>query len=98
VRVLSDAMVGFDSRSLAKNAVFWLMFKGECVRKKGESGELERKRSLSVCDTCNGTGGEGKGKQRDAVKERANHGNAKLTSLRLEPQPLLPHFTSCNLA
>jgi hypothetical protein len=61
VRVFSDAMVGFGSRSLAKNAVFWLMFKGECVRKKGEGGERKRKRSLPVCDTCNGPGGGGEG-------------------------------------
>lgn len=47
--VLSDAMVGCDSRSLAKNAVLWFVCEGGCVHTERESGEQNIKRNITVC-------------------------------------------------
>ena len=65
--VLSDAMVGCDGRSPAKNAVLWSVCEDGCVHNERESREQEK---VTVCsDTCNGTGG--KGKCRDANEGRS---------------------------
>ena len=47
--VLSDAMVGCDSRSLAKNAVLWLVCEGGRMHNERESGEQESKQKVTVC-------------------------------------------------
>ena len=47
--VLSDAMVGCDGRSLAKNAVLWFVCEGGYVRNERESGEQEIEQKVTVC-------------------------------------------------
>jgi hypothetical protein len=61
-----------------------------CIMSARAENKRPNKRSPFVCDTCNGTGGEGK--CRDAMKEGANREKVKLTSL-----VFLPYFTQSRI-
>lgn len=72
-RVLSDSVAGCDGRAVGKMVRVWYVV-CECLCEGGMEDESKRE------EVAYATAREGNG--RDAMKEGANHENAKLTSLR----------------